>query len=162
MNLFALLSGIIFMMHPIEKFKIPHDCHKIESAIEKIAYGQFATLHYDQDIYNKLTALLEKTHTILNCDDKILEDRNKRALDHNSLIQDFNHIYHEYHMAQKHNEHCPEITSYLEKNKNIDLTQLSDHEQEAFSVMQDMRRSLQCDKECYQSFDILEIYSHKK
>lgn len=158
MNLFALLSGIIFMMHPIEKFKIPYDCHKIESAIEDIAYGQFATLHHDQDAYSKLTALLEETHTLLDCDNKIIDAQKKLALG----TQGEDYIRHQYYMMQRHYEHCPEITNYLEENKNIDLTLLSDHEQEAFSVMQDMGRSLQCDKECYQSFDILEMYSHKK
>lgn len=155
MNLFALLSGIIFMMHPIEKFEIPHDCHKIESAIENIAYGQFATLHHDKDRYSKLTALLEETHTILNCDDKILEDRSH---DHHTA----RYIKHRYYMMQRHYEHCPEITSYLEKNKNIDPVQLSNHEQETLHVMQEMGRDLQCDKECYQSIDMLDMYSHKK
>lgn len=158
MNLFALISGIIFMMYPIEKFKMPHDCHKIESAIENIAYGQFTTLHHDQDTYSKLTALLKETHTILDCDNKILDDQKKLGLE----TQGAEHVYDQYYIMQRHYEHCPEITSYLEENKNIDSAQLSDHEQEILHVMQEMGRSLQCDKECYQSFDILETYSHKK
>ena len=158
MNLLALLSGMIFMLHPIEKFKIPHDCHKIESAIENIAYGQFATLHHDQDAYNKLSAVLEETHEILGCNEKIVDERNKRALGYH----DFNHIYHEYHMAQKHNEHCPEITNYLEENKDIDPAQLSDHQQATLHVMQEMGAKLQCNNEHFQCFNVLEMYSHKK
>lgn len=158
MNPFALLSGMIFMMYPIENFKIPHDCYKIESVLEKIAYGQFATLHHDTEAYNKLTALLEETHEILGCNEKILEDHNKRALGKQSIHR----IYDQYYMIQLHSQHCPEITTYLEENKSIDLSQLSDHERGTLQIMQEMGKELQCDKESYQFFNMLEVYSHKK
>jgi hypothetical protein len=145
-------------MYPIENFKIPHDCYQIESALENIAYGQFATLHHNQDPYNKLVALLEETHKILDCDDKILDAQKKLSLGQ----QGEDHIYHQYYMMQRHYEHCPEITSYLDENKNIDPAQLSTHQQETLNVIQEMGRDLQCNQECYKVFDILETYSHKK
>lgn len=156
MNLNALLYGMVLMLPGAPDLIIPDNCYHLDFTIESLAYGKFVTLHYDKGAYDEFTNILEGTYRILDCDSKILEDRNKRTLRHTVSIGTLDHYY----FMRDHYQYCPEINSYLEEHQSVDSAKLSNIEQKTLSNIKKMHNDLQCDQGCYMPLDYM--FSHKK